>query len=336
MIKYRILTTWKFTNYFPEKVEIIYYDLNRTNSLGYFFNLIKIILNLRNYDGFLIANPIWDLLLLCFISKYILRNKTSLIVFDILLKKPERFLKNRLFSYIIRILCASIDKFLCNHLDTSGYEKYYKIPHNKFYYIPFKANNYDIISQFNIRDEGYILANGASFRDFDTFIMAINKTGYPAKIVLPGSAIAGFHNTYFKEEKSSPNVMIIRHDFDRFTWNEYMANSRIVVIPIMKDTIQSAGISVLLEAMALGKPVIVTEGVATKGILSQDAAITVPPGDYLALYKEIMKLWNNEGYRKKLSENAKKFALSFGGADRMVKDIINSIIFFLENKSQEN
>lgn len=334
MTKYRILTTWKFTNYFPEKVDIVYYDLNRINSLSYYIYLFKLLKNLRDYDGFLIANPVWDLLLLCFISKYILRNKTSIIVFDILLKKPGRSIKSRLFSYIIRISCMSIDKFFCNHLDTSGYEKYYKIPHNKFYYIPFKANNYDIVGQFNIKDEGYILANGASLRDFDTFIKAINKTGYPAKIVLPGSDIAGFHNTYFKEDKCPPNVMIIRHDFDRFTWNEYMANSRIVVIPIRKDTIQSAGISVLMEAMALGKPVIVTEGVATKGILPQDAAITVPPGDYLALYKEIMKLWNNEGYRQKLSENAKKFALSFGGADRMVKDIINGLIFFLENKSQ--
>jgi glycosyltransferase involved in cell wall biosynthesis len=287
---------------------------------------------MRRYNAFLVANPGIDIILICFLSKFIPYNKTLNVAFDVLLIRPET-IKHKALAYVEQILFFGIDNFFCNHKDTAGYEKYYGINKEKFYYVPFKANNYSILSDFEIRDKGYVLANGASYRDYETFLKAVTKLGYPTKIILPAARVAKYHQTILDEKLCPENVSVIRHDFNMHTWNEYIANASMVVIPIKKGTLQSAGISVYFEAMALGKPIVITEGVSTRGILTKEVAEIVPAGDPGFLASSIEKLWENKEYRDRLAKNGKQFALSLKGAERMVKDILMGIYSFLEQSS---
>ena len=332
MRKYNILTTWKFTNRLPDKINVDYYEIDRGSFWGYVVSLFKLLIKMRKYDAFLVANPTFDTIFVCFLSKFIPYNKTLNVAFDILLMRPET-VKQKVLAWVEQVLFFGFDKFFCNHKDTTGYEKYYGINKEKFYYVPFKANNYSMLSNFMIRDEGYVLASGASYRDYETFLKALTKLGYPTKIVLPAGNVAKYHQTVLDEKLCPENVSVIRHDFNMQTWNEYIANARMVVIPRKRGTLQSAGISVYFEAMALGKPVVITEGVATRGILTKEVAEIVPVADFEALASAIEGLWENKEYRDRLAKNGKQFALSLEGAERMVKDLLMGIYFFLEQSS---
>jgi len=327
MKRYNLLTTWRFTNRLSDRMNVDYYEIDKTGLKRHITSILKLLFKFRKYNAFLAANPTLDTIFICFLAKLIYP-KTLIIAFDILLMKPETS-KHRILARIERILFIGIDKFFCNHKDITGYERYYGINKKKLYYVPFKANNYHLLSDFVVRDKGYVLANGASYRDYGTFLKAMTKLGYPTKIVLPGKKVAKYHHTILPEESCPENVTVIRHDFNAYTWNTFIADARIVVVPIKKGTLQSAGVSVYLEAMALGKPVIVTEGISTKGLLTKKMAEIVPPADPDALAAAIKKLWEDEEYRKMIARTGQQYALALKGADRMIRDILIGIYDYL-------
>jgi len=333
MNKYKLLTTWKFNFRSPEDIDIDYFEKDKKNSLRYALSLIILLARMGRYDAFLYNNGRIDIIGLCFISKVFLRRRTLNVAFDLLLNRPVN-LRQKFSAFVKQILLIGTDKLICVHKDTIGYQKYYKINNSKFHYVPFKANNYSVLSKFVPQDKGYVLACGTSHRDYATFIKAMNLLEYPTIIVLPKEVVAKYHNSSVDERKCSNNIRVIRHDFDRHTWNNYIANARIVVIPIKKGTLQAAGISVYLESMALSKPVVISEGVSTHGILTEDMAEIVPPEDLKSFILAIQKLWLNKEYRDRLGRRGKEYALSLGGSKRMMGDIVRMIVAFIDNTSQ--
>jgi glycosyltransferase involved in cell wall biosynthesis len=259
-----------------------------------------------------------------FVSKCVLRRRGITILWDLLLQPPTGPF-GRLQCKLRSVLLCGVEKLFCVHKDTSGYQSYYGIPESKFVHIPFKANNIDVTGDYAIGDDGYVLACGASWRDYKTFIAAIKEVGVPAKIVLPGSSVSVVNNTFLKEDNIPENVKVIRHNLDQKSWNQYIAMARLVVIPIRKEAIQAAGISTYLEAMAMGKAVVISEGVSTKGLLTNQAEI-VPPANVPMLAGVIRRLWNDDQYRSELALRGKNYAQSLGNETRLVKDILRNAI----------
>jgi len=335
MNKIRILSTEKLTNRLPDKVnDIDYYQLDKTSTIQHMITIFRLLLKIRRYDVLLVFNADADAMLVAFLNRFILHSKTKVVFYDLNLHSPDNF-KSKLFCMIKKILLSGVDNFLCMHKDMSSYQKYYNITEAKCTYIPFKANNYNILSKFVPKDGIYILSCGASYRDFNTLIEAITELDYPCKIVLPPENAAKSHNTHLEEKNLPKNVEIIRHDFDNNSWNRYIAEARLVVIPIQKRALQPAGISVYLEAMALGKPVIISEGTSTRGIITNNEAEIVPCEDSHSLASAIKKIWEDKEYRECLANNGKKYALSLEGEERLVKDILQEICFFLERKGNK-
>lgn len=87
-------------------------------------------------------------------------------------------------------------------------------------------------------------------------------------------------------------------------------NAQVVVIPLI-DSPQPSGQSVCLQAMACGKPVVLTR---TDGLWSQtmmrgnDNVTFVPPSDEKALHNAIKQLVRNSEQRKKIGNSARKTA----------------------------
>jgi glycosyltransferase involved in cell wall biosynthesis len=324
----------KLTNRLPSRVNIIdNFQMENNNRIKYLINIYLLLFKTRRYDVLLIFNANIDYMLVAFFNRIILRRKNIVVFYDLLLHSPNS-IKSKILCIIKQYLLKGVDFFICNHKDFSSYQEYYKVALNRFRYIPFKANNYDILSQFKSVDGDYILSCGASYRDFNTFIAAVKELAYPCKIILPPEKTAKHHNTFLDEKNLPLNVEIIRHDYNYNSWNRYMADARLVVIPIQKRALQSAGVSVYLEAMALGKPVIITEGTSTKGILTNREAEIVPSEDPESLAVAIKKIWEHKNYRESLSENGKKYALSLGGEERLVKDILKEICVIHETKGK--
>lgn len=322
MPRFRILSNVRLTNHFPLELELIYFEFKKSTIIEALWNVKRLLSLTTQVDALIILNPGIYEELVAFINKCVLRRKTITIFYDIILSRPDS-LQEKIIGKIKSLLFSGVDKFFVVHKDTTGYERYYKIPKSKFMYIPFKANNYDVVDKYRCTDKGYVLVCGISQRDYETFIRAIEITNIPAKIVLPDRKMAKFHKTPSYEGRLPASIDMVTGKVDDHLWNQYIAEARIVVVPILERAIQAAGISVYLEAMALGKPVIVTEGVSTHGILSNEAEI-VPPGDSVALATCLKKLWEDKIYRDQLAYRGKTYALSLGNTTRLVKDILKN------------
>jgi glycosyltransferase involved in cell wall biosynthesis len=73
--------------------------------------------------------------------------------------------------------------------------------------------------------------------------------------------------------------------------------------------------------MVLGKPVIITRGASTEGILDERLALVIEPGDSQAMRAAIARLWNDVELRQTLSRNGKHYALGLRDHDRLVTDL---------------
>lgn len=323
----KVFSNATLTNYFPESLNIKSgeeIDLKGTRKIT---SGVALIQHLLQYDIILILNPSFNWFLKCTAIKLLSLGRIKIVFFDVLLPKPYS-LKDNIKAFIKRLSFKFADRFIFLHKDTSGYSRYYGIKAKKCIYIPFKANNINMLSDFEVHDLGYLLSCGASYRDYNLLAKALKI--YPCKtiILLPDKNQIEYHHSIIDEELFNNNAMveIVRHDFNRKSWNDILSKCRAVVLPIRSDVVQCAGISVYLEAMAFGKPVIITEGPATKGLLSQEIAAICPPDNPESLAAAIKKIWEDEEYRKILGNVGRNYALSLGGEDRLVKDILKTII----------
>ena len=101
------------------------------------------------------------------------------------------------------------------------------------------------------------------------------------------------------------------------------SNALFVVIPL-KQTIQPSGQSCCLQAMACGKPVIMSKikGIWDENLLCDESNLLfVKPGSVNSLKNKIKELHNNEKLQYKLSNNGRKLVDQFYNDEIMSKHI---------------
>jgi glycosyltransferase involved in cell wall biosynthesis len=101
--------------------------------------------------------------------------------------------------------------------------------------------------------DGYMFAGGRNFRDYDVLLRAME--GFDAELVV----VCG--EDQLRDVEVPRNARILRE----IPWDEYMdllRNAGVVVIPLSSEVVPAGQVS-LLEAMAYGKPVVVTRQIGT-------------------------------------------------------------------------
>lgn len=294
-------------------------NLGPPASLKFPISLVKEIWRAKSTSVIFVSIPGPGELLLIYLIKVMYGQRIKTFVFDLIMREPNS-VRERWVAHIKRELLRSIDVFMFIHKDTSGYEQAYGIPREKCVYVPFKANNFDLAPTIASADDGYALALGTSQRDYGLLIDAVRDLPIQLKIVAPNTRVST-HGARMGSDALPSNVERIDRPVDRAEWNALIARSRLVAIPILPGVLQPAGISVYLEAMILGKPVIITRGASTEQILDDSLAVLVPPSDLEALRTAILRLWNSPELRAMLSVNGKKYALSLGNNERLLADL---------------
>lgn len=147
------------------------------------------------------------------------------------------------------------------------------------------------------REKDFFLSVGDDVgRDFGTLLQAFQ--GLDQKLVVRSSHVT---------EPTLPNMTAMRERLNFPQLRRLYANSAAVILPL-HDTIHASGINTLLEAMAMGKPVIVS---GSKGIIDYvehgRTAWVVPPNDPAALRAAVIKLSGDAQLRKQLGSGARKF-----------------------------
>jgi len=89
---------------------------------------------------------------------------------------------------------------------------------------------------------------------------------------------------------------------------ELYARAAVVVVPLV-PTDFPAGITVAVEAMSMGKAVVISSTDGLRGALADpEAVVTVPPGDVGAMRLAITSLLDDPGKRRRLGERARSAA----------------------------
>lgn len=152
-----------------------------------------------------------------------------------------------------------------------------------------------------------ICAAGMEMRDYPTLIEALRTVDIPCHIAV--RAVRGeFFETVkkvYEIDEMPENITVGGKDYIEL--RELYARSRFVVVPLL-PTDSDNGLTSILEAMAMGKPVICTRALGQVDVIQDGVTgIFVPQGDPEALRKEIVNLWNDPLRAEEMGRAARKY-----------------------------
>jgi glycosyltransferase involved in cell wall biosynthesis len=141
-------------------------------------------------------------------------------------------------------------------------------------------------------------------RDFDTLTRAMALLDGRA-VVLPRCRI---HTA--RPVAPTPNIDVSRGAVTYPELRDLYRGARLVVVPL-RDAIHPGGVSSILEAMAAGRPLIVSgsRGIADY-VADGETGVVVPPGDATALAAAIQRLLASPAEAERLGQAAREFAVA--------------------------
>jgi glycosyltransferase involved in cell wall biosynthesis len=157
--------------------------------------------------------------------------------------------------------------------------------------------------------EPLVLAVGREHRDYATLATAC--AGLPARVhVAAGSLFSP--GARRSDPQAWPSNFTVGFA-DHLALRELYARAAVVAVPLVPTDFQ-AGVTTILEAMAMGRPVVVTATEGQRDIVEDGVTgVMVPPGDADALRDAVASLLANPRERRRLGDNAREaVVLRFG------------------------
>ena len=276
-------------------------------------NVIIIIKHVRKYDVIITAN-VKTGQLVALIKRILNLKSPKHIILELMLDEERKTISWKIKRRIQKFILSSVDViFVSANNEVETYSKRFNIPNEIFSFLHFHTNIIEpgIIYSPN----SYILSAGRTGRDYKTLIEAVKDLPVQMFVISDEQSAKGI--------PLPDNVRLLIN----IPYHEYLdliKKCRFVVVPL-KELVKSTGQVVILEAMALGKPVIATETVGTRDYIRSGLnGILVPPNDIVSLKNAINKLANDPPLNKSISENALKFINEFCTFDRYVNKILDT------------
>ena len=295
---------------------------------------VGLFLRAFHHDAVVMCSQTRPLLMFCILRWLLPIQRCKVIAVDYILPEPRR-LRQKLVARLKGVFLRKVDVFILHFVDTSGYERHYGIPRARCVFVPFKVNYIDsIVPADQLSSEGeYVFTTGRTFRDIPTFLSAMRQVGYPGLLLHEDSSVMKEAGTELDLGHVPSNLKIEKNVGEK-SWIEYIARAKIVVVPLLSITGYAPGLSLYLMAMAMKKCVIITEGLSTRGILTNQAII-VPPENPRALAEAIRLVWNDAELRERIAAAGQHYASGLGGEARLLGDTLNICGKLVEGKAAE-
>jgi glycosyltransferase involved in cell wall biosynthesis len=143
------------------------------------------------------------------------------------------------------------------------------IPPNTVAFVPYQVDSQFWRPQPGIAEERLICSAGLEFRDYPTLMAAVD--GLDVKVVI-GAASHWSKRRNTARSPARPKSVEVG-SFDYFALRDLYARAAIVVVPL-DDIDFQAGVTTILEAMAMGKPVVVTHSTGQTDVVEDRRSIT--------------------------------------------------------------
>jgi glycosyltransferase involved in cell wall biosynthesis len=166
-----------------------------------------------------------------------------------------------------------------------------------------------------------ICAAGLEFRDYPTMIDAVR--GLDVKVVLAAASPWSKRSSDLDNIDLPSNVEVVRLDLHQL--RQLYADSSIVVMPLHEVDFQ-AGVTTLLEAMAMGKPIICSRTSGQTDVITDEVTgVYVPVGDAGALRSAIVDLLDDPDTADRLGSAARDWVSRSADIDIYVATIASII-----------
>lgn len=231
----------------------------------------------------------------------VLRLPTRL-VFETLIVTPRASgLKNRVYLRYYGLVLSLVDMAICHSsVEAKQYAALFPRTGCRFVCVPFGTTvtgRERAMAEYAAGPQGgAIVTAGRSGRDYRTLALAVD--GLPCELrILCDTAAA------VVPLDPSDQVTVVRDCFGQ-SYIDTLASAQIVVVPLAVDDV-SAGQMVLLQAAALGKPIVVTRTATTAEYATDDEdALFVALGDVTQMRDAVRRLLEDPGLRRRLGANA--------------------------------
>jgi glycosyltransferase involved in cell wall biosynthesis len=178
-------------------------------------------------------------------------------------------------------------------VEVEDYARALGLPREKLVFVPYHhtLSRY----RFAVADQGYVFAGGDGDRDYGTLIAAARGLEAPVRIAT--------RRREWHRAELPPNVTITALDPEDF--RQAMAGARVVVVPMQAGLLHAGGQQTYLNAMAMGKPVIVCdERGAPDYVTDGVTGVICPAGDAAALRRALERLLADAALREALGRRA--------------------------------
>jgi glycosyltransferase involved in cell wall biosynthesis len=214
------------------------------------------------------------------------------------------------FQSVDRLYCLSENQ--CSILSDQ-----LRLAAERIRYVPFGVDD-EAFRPTGEPDGDYVLVVGRDRgRDWPTVLRAVDGIGLPVKICCRPRDLEG---------QRVPRGVEVLGYVDRDLYRDLLGQARVVAVA-SQPLVYPSGQSVLLEATAMGRAVVVTHTEALAGYVTEGTtALTVPPGDPSALRQRIVEAAGDDDLRRRLGQGGRSAVENAFNARRMWATIANDLL----------
>lgn len=198
------------------------------------------------------------------------------------------------------------------------------IPARKLKRIAFHADDlfYQPQNPAGKSPEELVSAAGLEWRDYPTLLTAAERLPQVA-FKLAAASPWSKHSNQTQGRRLPTNVAARRYEYSEL--RQLYAASAVVAVPLYENDFQ-AGVTTMIEAMAMGKPVIVTQTTGQTDVITHgENGIVVPPNDPDAWEIAIRRLLADPLERQRLGKNARQWVTQYATLNRWAETIASSL-----------
>lgn len=242
-----------------------------------------------------------------------------------------------LFSWISKPKKAKFLSFVHSHIDRimlwSSYQRDFAIQQIRIPESKIEFSRWYVDQKFwrpLNKPSVMICAAGREMRDYQTLLQAVEGLDIPCHIAV--SYMKGRKDPWMDMIRSvnglPSHITVGQKSFTEL--RDLYASSRFVVVPLLPQSDTDNGVTVILEAMAMGKPVICSKTMAQIDVIQPGkTGMLVPPGDPKALREAILHLWEHPEEAERMGKRGREYIEEFHTFDgfchqvkRMVEEVV--------------